>query len=125
MDTKQIAIAAIEHSIFCDSEILTEYFDDPNDYFQKTFGCTVKEAEEALGCKFNFGEAWETATYKCKICGQEIRFSADEFDCGGSYHPDGEELLWEHIQMNHEDKFEEVQDWETPFMIEECYEEVV
>lgn len=61
--------------------------------------------------------------YKCKTCGQEIEFADDEFDCGGYYHPDGEELLWGHIQLEHEDKFEEVQDLETPFMIEECYEE--
>ena len=63
--------------------------------------------------------------YKCKICGREVEFAANEFDGSGHYHPDGEELLWDHIQTNHEDKFEEVQDWETPFMIEEYYEEVI
>lgn len=117
MDAKQIAIAAIEHSMFCDKDILTEYFDSPNDYFQKTFGCTVKEAEEILGCKFDFGESQKYVVYKCKICGYTIGF----YDADFGYW--GEEELWRHIQMCHEDKFKEVQNWETPFMIEECYEE--
>jgi hypothetical protein len=60
MDVKKIAIAAIEHSIFCDFEALEEYWDSPDDYFQRTFYCTVKEAEEALGCKFDFGDAWKS-----------------------------------------------------------------
>lgn len=117
MDIKQIAIAAIEHSIFCDSEILTEYWDGPNDYFQRTFGCTIREAEEILGCKFDFGEMWKEVAYKCKACGETIGFHVCDFDSLG------EEELWGHIQMHHEDKFEEVQNWETPDMIEECYEE--
>ncbi len=44
----------------------------------------------------------------CLLCGDEI-----EKD---------EESLWGHIQMEHEEKFDEVQDLETPDMIEECYE---
>ena len=63
--------------------------------------------------------------YKCKTCGYEIVFAREEFNGDGRYHPDGEELLWGHIQLEHKDKFEEVQDWETPFMIEECYEEAM
>jgi hypothetical protein len=47
--------------------------------------------------------------FRCKHCG---------FGCW-----DVEEELWGHVQMHHEDKFKEVQNWETPFMIEECYEE--
>ena len=62
-------------------------------------------------------------TYKCKYCDEIIEFDEEDFDCGGDYHPDGEELLWGHIQMEHEDVFEEVEDWETPDMIEECYDE--
>ena len=62
--------------------------------------------------------------YKCTACGCEIEFAADEFNGDGRYHPDGEEMLWGHIQLDHEDIFEEVQDLETPDMIEECYEEV-
>ena len=33
-------------------------------------------------------------TYKCIHCGTLIEFDAENFDCGGSYHPDGEEMLW-------------------------------
>lgn len=51
--------------------------------------------------------------YKCKHC----NFTYE--DIGN----DVEEELWGHIQRHHEDKFEEVQNWETPDMIEECYEE--
>lgn len=50
--------------------------------------------------------------FKCKYCG----FGCWDVD------NDVEEELWGHIQMCHEDKFEEVQNWETPDMIEECYE---
>lgn len=58
--------------------------------------------------------------YKCKYCGQLV-FSEDE---DYSFYEFGEEMLWGHIQMCHEDVFDEVRDWETPFMLEECYEEV-
>lgn len=61
--------------------------------------------------------------YKCKTCGQVIEFPYGEFNGDGHYHPDGEEMLWGHIQLEHEDIFEEMRDLETPFMIEECYEE--
>lgn len=50
--------------------------------------------------------------FKCKYCD----FSYDDVD-----DDDVEETLWGHIQMNHEDKFEKIQNWETPDMIEECY----
>lgn len=53
------------------------------------------------------------SVYKCKYC----NFSCWDID------NDVEEELWGHIQMHHKDKFEEVQNWETPDMIEECYEE--
>lgn len=117
MDAKQIAIAAIEHCIFCDGEILSEYYGSPDGYFKQVLGCTVKDVEEALDCKFYFGEVWQHTFYKCKACGQTIDFYTVDFD------DVGEEELWGHIQMHHEDKFEEVQNWETPDMIEECYEE--
>jgi hypothetical protein len=51
--------------------------------------------------------------YKCKYC----NFNNWDFN------NDIEEELWGHIQMHHKDKFEEVQNLETPDMIEECYEE--
>ena len=53
--------------------------------------------------------------YQCKACGEVIPF--DEIDW--------EEDLWGHLQMNHEDIFEECQDWETPYMVEEYYEPVM
>lgn len=59
----------------------------------------------------------KTLMYKCKICDEIISFNENEFDSLG------EEELWGHIQINHKDKFEEVQNLETPYMIEECYEE--
>ena len=59
--TKQIAIRAIEHSIFCNADILTEYYDSADEYFEKNFGCTVNEAEVALGCKFAIRGYWANA----------------------------------------------------------------
>ena len=53
--------------------------------------------------------------YKCKHC----NFSYWDVD------DDVEEALWGHVQMHHKDKFEEVQNWETPDMIEECYKEAM
>ena len=50
---------------------------------------------------------------KCELCGHEIE--VEEFD-------EVEELLWEHIQMDHEEEFEEAQDLETPYMIAGYYE---
>ena len=55
------------------------------------------------------------ARYQCKYC---------NFVCW-DINKDIDEELWGHIQMCHEDKFEEVQDWETRDMIEECYEEEI
>lgn len=60
--------------------------------------------------------------YKCVHCGELLSFDKEDFDCGGSYHPDGEELLWTHLQFDHPDIFETEQDLETPFMIEDNYE---
>lgn len=53
--------------------------------------------------------------YICKYCGYEI-----EED--NLFNDDIEEDLWGHIQMNHEDIYENIQDLESPDMIEECYE---
>ena len=70
---KQIAINAIEHSIFCDSEILTEYYGSANEYFEKNFGYTIDEAEAVLDCKFEIRDRWpEESVWS------EIR--ADHFD---------------------------------------------
>lgn len=54
----KIAIAAIQHGIFCDLDILTEYWDNADDYFMETYGCTVEEAENALDCKFAIRGNW-------------------------------------------------------------------
>lgn len=61
-------------------------------------------------------------TYKCKHCNKIIDFEPYEFNGDGYFHPDGEELLWGHIQLEHENLFEEVKNLETPYMIEECYD---
>lgn len=44
---------------------------------------------------------------KCLICNDEIE--------------NDEEMLWGHIQLDHPDIFEEVQNWDSPYMIEEYY----
>lgn len=60
--------------------------------------------------------AWRKHKWKCKFCGCIIfNDDFDDFD---------EENLWGHIQMDHEDIFDDVRDLETPFMLEECYDEV-
>lgn len=58
--------------------------------------------------------------YICKHCGEivaDIKWNHD------SHFEDWDEDLWGHIQMEHEDVFDDVQDWETPDMLDECYEE--
>ena len=57
--------------------------------------------------------------YKCKFCG-EIFGPYTKV----TFHQDGEEELWGHIQMNHDEVFEEIQNLATPDMIEICYGEV-
>ena len=56
---RNVAIAAVEHSIFCDLEVLTENWDSADDYFMEVFGCNVKDAEWALDCKFDIINNWE------------------------------------------------------------------
>lgn len=52
--------------------------------------------------------------YKCKYC--DNHFIKEDWD------GDLEEALWGHIQMGHEDVFEELQNLETPDMIEIAYD---
>ena len=52
--------------------------------------------------------------FKCQYCGTVIGPECDDI----------EEALWGHVQWCHENVFEEVQDWETPYMINECYETI-
>jgi hypothetical protein len=51
-----------------------------------------------------------TTKYKCKCCGNVF-----EWD---------EEILWGHIQIEHAEIFEDVENLDTPYMLEECFEEV-
>lgn len=55
--------------------------------------------------------------YVCKTCGQVFGPYTDV-----ELEKYGEEELWSHIQLDHEKEFEEVEDLDTPIMIEECYE---
>lgn len=52
--------------------------------------------------------------YKCKHCNNHFI----KEDWGDEL----EESLWDHIQMDHEDVFEELQNLETPDMIESAYD---
>lgn len=54
------------------------------------------------------------STWKCNLCGAVINIDPE-------FEEDYDEILWGHIQMAHEQKFAEIQNWETPFMLEECY----
>ena len=62
LTARNIAIAAIEHAIFCDADILTENWDSADEYFMEEFGCTVSDAEEALNCKFDIRNKWPGIT---------------------------------------------------------------
>lgn len=74
----------------------------------------VKDCIEKLKeLKVKATEEIPFTVYKCKHCS----FTYWDVD------DDVEERLWGHIQLYHGNKFEEVQNWETPDMIEECYEE--
>lgn len=55
--------------------------------------------------------------YKCKYC--------DECFIKEDWDEDLEEALWGHIQMDHEELFEELQNLETPDMIEIAYDTVI
>ena len=79
---------------YCDENGKTWYMEYDNENEEKTMG----------------------ETWKCNICGALIDIDEDFFD-------DTEEILWGHIQLEHEDIFEECQNWETPWMIEEYFEE--
>lgn len=56
----------------------------------------------------------EIRDYECTVCSAFFHTDSEDY----------EEILWGHLQMEHEEIFEECQDWETPFMIEEYYEEI-
>ena len=62
-----------------------------------------------------------TCGYKCKCCGLMIE---EDIENPNWFEDCGEEEIWGHLQMSHEEVFEECQDWDTPTMLEEYYERV-
>lgn len=54
--------------------------------------------------------------FKCKFCSDLFTFTNQEFE------EEGEEILWGHLQMEHTIIFEDIQNLDTPEMIEACYE---
>ena len=48
----------------------------------------------------------------CVHCGEVFDFAYDD---------DWEQELWTHLSYEHEDIHEEIQDYNTPEMLEECY----
>lgn len=56
--------------------------------------------------------------WKCKFC--ECVF---QYESESEFYMDGEEELWGHIQMKHEEIFIELQDLDTPDMLSECYDQ--
>lgn len=56
--TRNLAVSAVSKSINNDLDILTENWDSADDYFMENFGCTLRDAEEALGCKFDIERIW-------------------------------------------------------------------
>ena len=61
------------------------------------------------------------SVYTCRECGTDFLIRAGEFNGDGYFHPDGEELLWGHIQLEHPTLFREMRDMDTPSMLELCY----
>lgn len=57
-------------------------------------------------------------TYTCKHCG--TTFIKEDWEDA-----DFEEFLWTHVQMEHKEVFEKLQNLETPCMITEVYVEAV
>lgn len=99
------------------------FFENGIDYCAVDFISEPQDFKKALAILNDLAKTLPNkVTYECKYCGALIEFEAEDFNCNGSFHPDGEELLWEHIQFEHEDVFEEVKNLETPYMIEECYD---
>lgn len=72
--------------------------------------------------KFNIENRYKGKyiAYQCKFDGEIVATSDTEnkFD-------DVEEDLWGYIQTNYKELFEGIQDWDTPDMLEICYEIVI
>ena len=55
---------------------------------------------------------------RCNLCGKSVcSFDWNE----DMYDEDIDEDIWGHLQFKHPEEFEELQDWDTPEMIEEVY----
>lgn len=98
------------------SDIVVRYNDDVakdvKGFLDVQVGDVVAAFDEYSRNFVSFADVEKPIKYRCKYCGCVF--------CGES-EEDMDEDLWGHIQINHENKFKEVQDWETPYMVEECY----
>lgn len=89
-----------------EGESINEYGDDPE----------WKEAYETDNDDYDT-ETDTGFSFTCKLCGESFYYE-NEYD----FDDFGEEEVWGHIQTNHEEEFEECQDWDTPDMIDEYFE---
>jgi hypothetical protein len=58
----------------------------------------------------------KNTVYECKHC--KMNFIKEDWEELGRL----EEVLWGHIQMDHEELFEDIQDLDTPAMLEIVYD---
>lgn len=80
--------------------------------------CVVwTEAYETDDDRYDEETEDEECTYICKLCG-EVFHCENERDFDSNV----EEELWGHLQTDHEEEFEECQDWDTPYMIDEYFD---
>lgn len=76
-----------------------------------------QEAYETNDDRYDMDTDDEKRMYRCTLCGETFYCeSDDDFDAYV------EEELWSHLQTEHEEEFEECQDLDTPYMIEEYFE---
>lgn len=74
-----------------------------------------REAYETDSCDYD-EETDDECEYKCTICGETFYCEGDDdFD-------NVVEELWNHLEMEHEDAFQECEDWNDSDMIEEFFE---
>jgi hypothetical protein len=91
----------------------------------------VQESSESVqlcGDYVDWQEAYETdddrydrdterITYRCKLCGEEFHYDCEsDWDCN-----DGDDQ-WEHLEMEHEEEYEECQCWALWKMLDEYFE---
>lgn len=116
-------------------ELAEKYFNGLQEYcgnggIDKLIGAEdCSESVQLSGDYVEWQEAYETDNdsydeqtntgyvFTCKLCGRKFYYENED---DVEYY--GDEELWGHIQTNHEEEFEECQDWATPEMIEEYFE---